>query len=180
LNGGNTLSGTQTMTGQLQLTGQTLVDANSGLTRGLADARYGGPVYYSSLANNVPYTSDATGTVILSVLLPPGTYLIDVFVKFIGNGANSRTTANSTGSPTWSGFRGTCSNAGSPVRIYGTNQGLGGTPWTYSTNVDNHERGGMLVTATDIVLTVTAAQNTSSATTTTAAAGSYLVARKIA
>lgn len=180
LTGGNTFAGAQTISGQLQLTGQLATDANSAMTRGLADARYGLPAYFAQLANPVNYTNDATGGTILTLALPAGTYLVEQLVRFTTNGGNSRCVITNDVSPVWSGYRGTIANGASPVRIYAVNAGSGGTPFATTSNADNHERGGILVTTLPVTLSVVTSQSTASATTTTVGAGSYIVARRIA
>ena len=61
---GTTITGAQTMSGQLQLTGQSATDANSAMTRGLADTRYGS-IVVMRLASDFDITSaslaDVTG-----------------------------------------------------------------------------------------------------------------------
>jgi hypothetical protein len=116
----------------------------------------------------------------MALTLPAGTYLLEVFVRFSANGANSRISVSSTSSPTWTGYRGTCANGASPVRVYGAATGAGGTPWANTTNVDNHERGGVMIIAAEATVTIWGAQSTASGTTTTVAAGSYFIARRIA
>jgi hypothetical protein len=154
------------------------------ITRNDGDARFGGPVYFASLASNVSYTNDATGTVILSIALPNGTYLIDALVRFTTNGANSKVGPSilEGSSPSLSGYRGSYNNGSSPSRIAGVNIGpSGGGPWGATANTENHERGGVLVVVTGTATyQITASQNTSSATTTIVSAGSYLLIRKIA
>ena len=184
LTGNQTVAGNKTLSGQLELTGQASTNSTSAMTRALSDARYGGPVYSAILSANVSYTNDATGSVILSVALPPGTYLMEAFVRFTTNSANSKITPSILEglSPTWSGYRGQYANGGSPARIAGVNTTpAGGGPWGATSNADNHERGGVMVASTSTnTYQLTASQNTTSATTTIVAAGSYLLARKIA
>jgi hypothetical protein len=157
--------------------------ATSLITLTDADTRFGGPIYTSFLANNTSYTNDATGTTILSVTLPAGTYQVEVFVRFSANAANSKTvTGTSVGSTdTFSGWRETYNNGTAPSRVAGANQSpSGGGPWGATANVDNHGRYGTLRALFSTTYSIIASQNTTSATTTTVAAGSYLIARKIA
>jgi hypothetical protein len=184
LTGNQTVAGNKTLSGQLELTGQAATNTTSAMTRSLSDTRYGGPVYSAILSANVSYTNDATGSVILSIALPPGTYLMEAFVRFTTNSANSKITPSILEglSPTWSGYRGQYANGGSPSRIAGVNTTpAGGGPWGATSNADNHERGGIMVASTSTnTYQLTASQNTTSATTTIVTAGSYLLARKIA
>lgn len=61
---GSTITGAQTVSGQLQLTGQSATDSNSAMTRGLSDARYGS-IIVMRLASDFDITSailaDVTG-----------------------------------------------------------------------------------------------------------------------
>jgi len=157
--------------------------ATSLITLTDADTRFGGPVYTSFLASNTSYTNDATGTTILSVILPAGTYQMDVFARFTANSANSKITPAITGgaSELWTGFRETYNNGVSPSRIAGANVStVGGGPWGATSNVDNHARYGTLKISATATYSIVAAQNTTSGTTTTISAGAYILARKIA
>jgi hypothetical protein len=184
LTGTQTIAGAKTFSGQTELTGQAATNDTSAMTRALADTRYGGQLFYTILASSVSYTNDATGTVILSVALPIGTYSIDAFIRFTANSANSKVTPSilEVASPAMSGYRGSYGNGSSPSRVAGVNTGpTSGGPWGATSNADNHERGGILVvTSGTNTYQLTAAQNTSSATTTTVGQGSYLIIRKIA
>ena len=156
--------------------------ATSLITLTDADARFGGPIYTSFLANNTSYTNDATGTTILSVTLPAGTYQIEAFARFTANASNSKTTPAITGgaSELWTGFRETYNNGGSPSRIAGSNTAsVGGGPWGATSNSDNHGRYGTLKVSATATYSIIASQNTTSATTTTVSAGAYIIARKI-
>lgn len=157
--------------------------ATSLITLTDADTRFGGPVYTSFLASNTSYTNDATGTTILSVELPTGTYQMDVFARFTANSANSKITPAITGgaSELWTGFRETYNNGASPSRIAGANVATaGGGPWGTTSNVDNHARYGTLKISATATYSIVAAQNTTSGTTTTISAGAYILAKKIA
>jgi hypothetical protein len=148
-----------------------------------ADTRFGGPIYTSFLANNTSYTNDATGTTILSVTLPAGTYQIEAFARFSANAANSKITpAITTGSSElWTGYREAYNNGGSPSRIAGSNTAsASGGPWGATSNSDNHGRYGTLKLSATATYSIIASQNTTSATTTTVTAGAYIIARKIA
>lgn len=156
--------------------------ATSLITLTDADTRFGGPIYTSFLANNTSYTNDATGTTILSVTLPAGTYQIEAFARFTANASNSKTTPAITGgaSELWTGFRETYNNGGSPSRIAGSNTpSVGGGPWGATSNSDNHGRYGTLKVSATATYSIIASQNTTSATTTTVSAGAYIIARKI-
>lgn len=156
--------------------------ATSLITLTDADTRFGGPIYTSFLANNTSYTNDATGTTILSVTLPAGTYQIEAFARFTANASNSKTTPAITGgaSELWTGFRETYNNGGSPSRIAGSSTpSVGGGPWGATSNSDNHGRYGTLKVSATATYSIIASQNTTSATTTTVSAGAYIIARKI-
>lgn len=156
--------------------------ATSLITLTDADTRFGGPIYTSFLDNNTSYTNDATGTTILSVTLPAGTYQIEAFARFTANASNSKTTPAITGgaSELWTGFRETYNNGGSPSRIAGSNTpSVGGGPWGATSNSDNHGRYGTLKVSATATYSIIASQNTTSATTTTVSAGAYIIARKI-
>ena len=140
--------------------------------------------YYEELAANQTYTDDATGTSILSVNFPRGKFLIEVFVRFTTNAANSKTTSTvPDGQNTFlSGYREVYANAASPVRTAGvrTPPGAGG-PWGNTINTEQHVRYGIIDRSSDSpnLYTITASQNTSSATSTVVAAGSYILVYKV-
>jgi len=157
--------------------------ATSLITLTDADTRFGGPIYTSFLANNTSYTNDATGTTILSVTLPAGTYQIEAFARFGANAANSKITPAITvgSSELWTGYRENYNNGASPSRIAGSNTGsTSGGPWGATSNSDNHGRYGTLKLSATATYSIIASQNTTSATTTTVTAGAYIIARKIA
>ena len=140
--------------------------------------------YYEELAANQTYTNDATGTSILSVNFPRGKFLIEVFVRFTTNAANSKITSQpaSVVDIVMSGYRESYNNGGSPVRIGGVRViPSGGGPWGATTNADQHARYGIIDRSADSsnLYTITASQNTASATSTIVGQGSYILVYKV-
>ena len=80
--GTQTFSGSQSFTGQVQLTGQAATDANSAMTRGLADARYGAPIVRRiGTAVSAFSTTRVNSAETLSV--PAGTYEVRGFLAVL-------------------------------------------------------------------------------------------------
>ena len=134
-----------------------------------------------TLASPVTYTSDTTGSTIFSVSLDIGTYEFEQFVSFSANSSNSKVSVLDTiPGIRISGFRGTYSNPGSPVRIGLTNAFFSnGAPFGPTANAQHHERAGVMYVTIAGVFQITASQNTSSPTPTTVAAGSYIKFRRL-
>lgn len=96
------IAGAKTFSGQVQLTGQSATDANSAMTRGLADARYA--KYGAALSAN--FDSDQNTTTYkavpgLTFSIVAGTYEIDCFLAH--NGGASYATAGAKDRITFSG-----------------------------------------------------------------------------
>jgi len=140
--------------------------------------------YYQELAANQTYTNDATGTSILSVNFPRGKFLVEVFVRFTTNSANSKIVAYpaSDQNIVFSGYRETYANGGSPARVAGVGVvPSSGGPWGNTTNSEQHARYGVINRSADSLnlYTITASQNSSSATSTIVGAGSYILVYKV-
>jgi hypothetical protein len=78
INAMTTITGAKTLSGQLQLTGQAATDANSAMTRGLADARYGNYLFLikpsDTSINSVSWANLSVDPHLVSGSLPAGTY----------------------------------------------------------------------------------------------------------
>ena len=140
--------------------------------------------YYEELAANQTYTSDTTGTSILSVNFPRGKFLVEVFVRFATNALNSKIVAYpaSDSNILFSGYRESYNNGGSPARVAGVNTSpAAGGPWGNTTNAEQHARYGIIKRSSDTLnlYTITASQNSSSPTSTVVAAGSYILVYKV-
>ena len=140
--------------------------------------------YFQQLAANQTYTNDATGTVILSVNFPRGKFLVEVFVRFTTNAANSKivTSPASDQNILLSGYRESYNNGGSPVRIAGVDVfPTGGGPWGNTVNAEQHARYGVIDRSADSLnlYSITASQNTVSATSTVVGSGSYILVYKV-
>jgi len=141
--------------------------------------------YYEELSANQTYTNDATGTSILSVNFTRGKFLLEVFVRFTTNSANSKITSQPASDQdiVLTGYRESYNNGGSPARIAGLRVfPSGGGPWGATTNADQHARYGIIDRSSDSsnLYTITASQNTASATSTVVGQGSYILVYKVA
>jgi hypothetical protein len=85
-----TIAGSKTLSGQLQLTGQAATDANSAMTRGLADARY--PQFVSdALTSQLEIVSDDTLTDRLSITIPStGIWLVEAMAMMASTTSNGK------------------------------------------------------------------------------------------
>jgi hypothetical protein len=140
--------------------------------------------YYQQLLTNQTYTNDATGTVILSVNFPRGKFLVEVFVRFNTNAANSKIVAypSDTQNILFSGYRESYNNGGSPARVAGVNVfPTSGGPFGNTINAEQHGRYGVIDRSSDSLnlYTITASQNSSSVTSTVVGAGSYILVYKV-
>jgi hypothetical protein len=79
LTGIQTAAGAKTFSGQIEMTGQTLPNTTSAVTRGLGDARYGR--FFSSVSNQTYNITDTGNTELAFVILPIGTYQIDLMAS---------------------------------------------------------------------------------------------------
>jgi hypothetical protein len=79
-NGTRTFANTSTFSGQVELTGQSLTNATSALTRSLADGRYSRGLVYSNVGADLT-SSSTTYVVVATVTLPTtGMYKLDAFL----------------------------------------------------------------------------------------------------
>jgi len=183
------VGGTFAATGNATLNGvgntapsQTASSGSSLMTRDLSDARYGGPVVFSKLTNNVSYTNDTTGTTILTVTFPAaGAYEVTQLVRFTAGGANSKVSlAGSSAGTAFSGYRESYNNGSSPTRVVGLKNPVGtGGSFGDTVNADNHGRHGVIIAYSGATLEIAAAQNTNSTNVTTVGSGSYLSVRRL-
>jgi hypothetical protein len=161
---------------------QTASSGSSLITRDLGDTRYGGPVVFSKLTNNVSYTNDTTGTTILTVTFPStGAYEVTQLVRFTAGGENSKVSLSESGAGmAFSGYRETYNNGSSPSRVVGLKNaaGTGGT-FGSTFNTDNHGRHGVIIASSGTTLQISAAQFTASTNVTTVGSGSYLSVRRL-
>lgn len=74
---GQTFAGANSFSGQVQLTGQSATDANSAMTRGLADTRYGEP-YNLFLTADISSSSTTFVDGSETITLPAGTYEMEL------------------------------------------------------------------------------------------------------
>lgn len=174
-----------TLTGHVQLSGQsaqTLTDA-SAMTRGLSDARYR-PLLAVSTATST-FNNNAADNVILTLVLPVGTYRFESFQRFDVTNARAAVILTS-GYANVSGYRsqfdntssfsgtGTTAIAASPTFIPG--QG----PLGLAAGNLNYIRSCVIVVSTEATIHLCGGQNTASTTSTIAQAGAYMIATRIA